>query len=196
MYLDTIFTFSNHCVQASTTVSKINNVLEELARTIWGQQKETPLMAYKTLVRSIANYAAPVWSTDTIRTNIGKIQCAQNKVLRNNNNNNNCLKSNIQCIEIRVQWTVHLCGTPQTHIIYQSIDHVHSETKMLQVEDHINLLCAQYLVQCLTLENVCHHITTMDQPTGQMTETICTSAIKQCIILFKYYDIKHCIFFL
>ena len=26
----------------------------------------------------------------------------------NNNNNNNCLKSNIQCIEIRVQWTVHL----------------------------------------------------------------------------------------
>ena len=24
-----------------------------------------------------------------------------------NNNNNNCLKSNIQCIEIRVQWTVH-----------------------------------------------------------------------------------------
>ena len=23
----------------------------------------------------------------------------------NNNNNNNCLKSNIQCIEIRVQWT-------------------------------------------------------------------------------------------
>ena len=25
-----------------------------------------------------------------------------------NNNNNNCLKSNIQCIEIRVQWTVHL----------------------------------------------------------------------------------------
>ena len=23
-------------------------------------------------------------------------------------NNNNCLKSNIQCIEIRVQWTVHI----------------------------------------------------------------------------------------
>ena len=28
--------------------------------------------------------------------------------LNNNNNNNNCLKSNIQCIEIRVQWTVHM----------------------------------------------------------------------------------------
>ena len=30
------------------------------------------------------------------------------RVYENNNNNNNCLKSNIQCIEIRVQWTVHL----------------------------------------------------------------------------------------
>ena len=26
----------------------------------------------------------------------------------NNTNNNNCLKSNIQCIGLRVQWTVHL----------------------------------------------------------------------------------------
>ena len=25
------------------------------------------------------------------------------------NNNNNCLKSNIQCIEIRVQWTMLVC---------------------------------------------------------------------------------------
>ena len=28
--------------------------------------------------------------------------------MKSNNNNNNCLKSNIQCIEIRVQWTVHI----------------------------------------------------------------------------------------
>ena len=38
----------------------------------------------------------------------------------NNNNNNNCLKSNIQCIEIRVQWTVapreltHACSRSDT----------------------------------------------------------------------------------
>ena len=30
------------------------------------------------------------------------------------NNNNNCLKSNIQCIEIRVQWTMHL-GSSHMH---------------------------------------------------------------------------------
>ena len=32
-------------------------------------------------------------------------------------NNNNCLKSNIQCIEIRVQWTVHL-GSSHMHGVW------------------------------------------------------------------------------
>ena len=36
------------------------------------------------------------------------------RIIDNNNNNNNCLKSNIQCIEIRVQWTVHL-GSSHMH---------------------------------------------------------------------------------
>ena len=55
-----------------------------------------------------------------------------------------------------------------------SIDHIHSETKMLQVEDHLNLLSAQYLVQCLDTDNVCHHITKMDLPPREMKETIFT----------------------
>ena len=62
-----------------------------------------------------------------------------------------------------------------------SIDHLHSETEMLQVEDHLNPLSAQYLVQCLDTENVlstqnvCHHITKMDHPPREMKETIFTS---------------------
>ena len=51
-----------------------------------------------------------------------------------------------------------------------NIDYIHSETKMLQVEDHLNLLSAQYLVQCLDTENVCHHITKMDLPPREMKE--------------------------
>ena len=39
------------------------------------------------------------------------------KVNRLYYNNNNCLKSNIQCIEIRVQWTVHL-GSSHMHVSY------------------------------------------------------------------------------
>ena len=85
-------------------------------------------MTYKALGRSIANYAAPVWSTNASESNIGKIQRAQNEALR-----------------------IITCSHKMS-----SIDHLYSETKMLQVEDHLNLLSAQYLVQCLDTENVYH----------------------------------------
>ena len=42
-----------------------------------------------------------------------------------------------------------------------SIDYIHSESEMLQVEDHLNLV-SQYLIQCLDTENVCLHIFKMD----------------------------------
>ena len=144
VYLDTFFSFNKHCVQVANRVSKRNNVLKALAGTNWGQQKETLLMTYKALGKSIANYAAPVWSINASETNIGKIQRAQNEALRI------------------------ITGSHKM----SSIDHIHSETKMLQVEDHLNLLSAQYLVQCLDTENVCHHITKMDLPPREMKETI------------------------
>ena len=55
-----------------------------------------------------------------------------------------------------------------------SIDQLHSETKTLRVEDHLNLLSVQYLVHCLDTNNVCHHITTMDHPPREMKETLFT----------------------
>ena len=62
VYLDTFFSFNAHCVQVANRVSKGNNVLKALAGTNCGQQNETLLLTYKALGRSIANYAAPVWS--------------------------------------------------------------------------------------------------------------------------------------
>ena len=44
------------------------------------------------------------------------------------NNNNNCLKSNIQCIEIRVQWTMHL-GSSHMHV--HAVTRVHAVTPKL-----------------------------------------------------------------
>ena len=46
------------------------------------------------------------------------------------NNNNNCLKSNIQCIEIRVQWTVHL-GSSHMHV--HAVIRVHAVTPKLVI---------------------------------------------------------------
>ena len=71
------------------------------------------MLTYKALGRSIANYDAPVWSTNASDISLEKIQ--------------------------------------RTHKI-SSIDHLHSETKMPQVDDHLNLLSAQYLVHCLDTE--------------------------------------------
>ena len=55
-----------------------------------------------------------------------------------------------------------------------SILHIHSDTKMLQVGDQLNLLSAQYLVQSMDTENVCNHITNMDLSPREMKETIFT----------------------
>ena len=146
VYLDTYFSFNTHCVQVANRVSKRNNVLKALAGINWGQQKEMLLLTYKSLGRSIANYAAPVWSTNASDTSLGKIQRTQNKALRI------------------------ITGSHKM----SSIDHLHSGTKMLQVEDHLNLPSAQYLIHCLDTDNVCHHITTMDHPPREMKETLFT----------------------
>ena len=58
-----------------------------------------------------------------------------NNKCNNYSNNNNCLKSNIQCIEIRVQWTVHL-GSSHMHV--HAVTRVHAVTPKL-------VICVMYL---------------------------------------------------
>ena len=106
--LDTFFSFNTYCVQVASRVSKRNNVLKALAGTNLGQQKETLLLTYKALGRSIANYAAPVTSTNASDTSLEKIQRTHNEALRI------------------------ITGSHKM----SSIDHLHSKTKMLLVKDH------------------------------------------------------------
>ena len=82
VYLDTFFSFNYHCGQVATRGKKRNNVLKTLAGRSWEQQKETLQMTYKALGKSIAIYAAPVWSTNASTSSIGSIQKAQNEALR------------------------------------------------------------------------------------------------------------------
>ena len=140
VYLDTFFSFNVHCVQVANRVNKINNVL----KAHWGQQRETLLLTYKALGRSMDNYAEPVWKTDASYTSLEKIQRTENEALRI------------------------ITGSHKM----SSIDHLHSETKILLVKDHLNLLAVQYLVHWLDTDNVYLHITTMDHLLREMKETL------------------------
>ena len=90
-----------------------NNILKALAGTSWGQQKETLLMTYNAVGRSIINYATPVWNPNLHDTNYRKIQYTQNEALR-------------------IATGCHKMS---------SIDHLHTEAEMLKVKEHSKLLC-------------------------------------------------------
>ena len=146
IYLDPFLSFNKHSQYVAGRVSGRNNILMDLAGTSWGQQKDTLLMTYEAVGRSIINYAAPVWSPNLHDTNYRKIQCTQNDALR-------------------IATGYHRMS---------SIDHLHTEAEMLKVREHSELLSAQYLAKCLEPGHVCHPITTRATPERQMKETLYT----------------------
>ena len=146
VYLDTSLSFNKHSDYVAERVSSRNNILKALAGTSWGQQKETLLMTYKAVGRSIINYAAPVWSTNLRDTNYRNIQYTPNEALRIATGCHNM----------------------------SSVDQLHVEAKMLNVREHSELLSAQYLARCLEPGNVCHSITTRETPKRRMKETLYT----------------------
>ena len=82
VYLDTSLSFNKHSGYVAERVSSRNNIMKALAGTSWGHQKETLLMTYTAIGRSIINYAAPVWSTNIRDTNYRNIHYTQNEALR------------------------------------------------------------------------------------------------------------------
>ena len=127
-------------------VFNVDPPLKALTDTSWGQQKETLLMTYKAVGRSIINYAAPVWSTNINDTNYRKIKNTQNEALR---------------------------IATGCHKMF-SIDHLHIEADMLKVREHLELLSAQYLARCLKPGNVCRPITIKATHDRQIKETLHT----------------------
>ena len=146
VYKDTSLSFNNHSGYVAKRVSSRNNILKALAGTSWGQQKETLLMTYKAVERSIINYAAPVCSTNLRDTNYRNIQYTQNETQRIATG---CHK---------------MC----------SVDHLPVEANMLKVREHSELLSAHYLARCLEPRNVCHSITTRESLKSRMKETLFT----------------------
>ena len=132
--MDTSLSFNKHSSHVAERVSGRYNILKALAGTYWGQQKETLLMTYKAVGRSIINYAAPVWNTNLRDTNYRNIQYTQNEALR----------ISTRCHKM------------------SSVDHLHAAANMLKVKEHSELRSAPYLARCLGPENVNFLITTRE----------------------------------
>ena len=80
--LDTNLTFTQHCNNIAVKVQQRNNVLIALAGSTWGCDKETLLMAYQAIGRSILSYCCHVWTPSPMDTNWSRFQRAQNSALR------------------------------------------------------------------------------------------------------------------
>ena len=141
--MDPSISFHKHCNYVSDRIDKRNNMLKALAGSSWGQDKETLLMTYNALGKSIANYAAPVWSTNASDSSFKKIQAAQYAALR----------------------------TATGAHKMASIDHLHQESLTLRVKDHSDVIYVQYLVNCLEEDHVSHGITIQEPRPRPMKET-------------------------
>ena len=140
--MDPFLSFHRHCNYVSDRIDKRNNMLKALVGSSWGQDKETLLLTYNTLGKSIASYATPVWSTKASDSSFKKIQTAQNTALK----------------------------TATGAHKMTSIDYLHQESLTVRVKDHSDMFSPQYPVNCLEEDHVSHGITI--QAPRPMKETL------------------------
>ena len=127
---DPLLTFGKQIDSLCTRAGPGMNILKALAGTTWGQQAETMILTYKSLLRSILHYAAPVWFPNVARSNVEKLQRVQNSALR-----------------------VAL-GCPKM----TPVAHLHQESKVLPISDHLSMLCNQFLARALQPSHPSHSV--------------------------------------
>ena len=71
---DAHFKFNAHVKSLVTRALPLINILKALTGTNWGQQKESIRITYKSLIRSLFIYAAPIWFPNTSPSLIQKLQ--------------------------------------------------------------------------------------------------------------------------
>ena len=141
---DTHFHFHKHVDSLIPRAKQRLSMLKALTGTTWGQQKETLVATYKALIDSIFCYAAPIWYPNTSPTSRAKLQRVQNAALRL------------------------ATGSP----MMASVDHLHMEAEVLTVEEHLDMLCAQYLASCLQPNHPSFPIVTEDSGPRNMKNTL------------------------
>ena len=135
------------CTHVDNTVKKAKqrlSIMKALAGTTWGQQKESLINTYKASIRSLHTYACPIWFPHISQTNITKLQRVQNAACR--------------------------IATGSVKLSAES--HLHAETKMLPVQDHLSLLSSQFLATSLQPGHASYPTVTADPGPRDMKATL------------------------
>ena len=120
VHFDTMHSFSHHTSYSVNKAKKKLNILKCLAGTDWGQDQETMVMTYKAVIRSILEYAAPIWDPIISDSGWAKLQTVQNQALR----------------------------IATGCYINASQSHLHQETKVLPIREHSAMITKQSATQC------------------------------------------------
>ena len=117
---DTMFCFGPHIKLTVAKAKKKLNLLKSLAGSSWGCAKETILLTYKSIIRSVLEYASPVWSPVIRDTHWTRLQSIQSQALR--------IASG--CLSM------------------SAIEHLHSECMVMPLRDHCMMTGKQYVAAC------------------------------------------------
>ena len=123
--------YSSHIQNIISKANKTLNILKALTSSKWGKQKETLKATYMTIIRPIIEYACTVWEPIISDTNLNKLQIIQNTALRI------------------------ITGCTQD----TNIQHLHNETKILPLKDHIRLHSSILRQKALLPSHPLHTIT-------------------------------------
>ena len=116
--LDPTLSFKSHLTKIKSKVNSRTNILKALSGTTWGKDKEILVSTYKAVGQSVLNYCAPVWTPSLSKASWDELQPCQNAALR----------AALGCVKMT------------------STDHLHSESKIMPVKDHNEMLSRQFLL--------------------------------------------------
>ena len=119
-------------------------MIKALAGTSWGQDTETLLLSFKVLVKTKLDYAAPVWSPNVKPSSVKRLQAIQNAGLRTVTGSHKMAHAN----------------------------HLHTETKVLPVPDHLAMLSTQYLASSLRAEHPANEYVSRPPGRRSMKQTL------------------------
>lgn len=133
---NSLCSYTTYTTAIITEVQSRNKIVNSLADSAWGNDKETLLGTYKTIGSSIINYATLIWSLGCSRMHMKNIQTCQNTAVR----------------------TITGC------LLIFPIEHMHNVTCMLPIKEHNELLSKQYLLGCFPRNHLCSLLLEAESP--------------------------------